>query len=738
MRHTLIAAPEGAIVTARRDLRISPRRERGDDFYFVEDPQRNKFYRLGPAEHAFFAALDGRRTIAEAAADVAASEPNALTPHESLILAGWLVSTGLASTDAGSATPSMSRDQANARSLVSGGSVWSYRISLGSPDAWLAKFDGLGRLLFGRACFVVWSVVVVAALLQVAASWPELLKSSPIDLGRQGAMLLGSAWCGLKVLHELGHGLACRRFGGNVGVTGMAFVLGMPSPFVDVSSISRSPSKWERIAVSLAGVYVELFVAAGAMLLWSATSDSAMRQAAMSTAVVASVASVGTLMFNLNPLMRFDGYFALSDFVEIPNLAAAGREESQRLIRRYLLGSDEPTLTGGTPRPAWVAWYGFAATAWRWSVVASLLLLAVTKLGLPITVLISLPVVAAWFARRTLVPRSAHRNMPNGRRNLVRQLATVAGVAVVVGLLVCWCGPRHKELAAVVDYDPLEIVRAETAGFVRAVLVADGEQVAAGQKLVELENAELRVELARAELAIQQSLIRTRMHRRAGATAKEQAERLQRDVLEAELRELQKRNEQLTIRSQRGGTIVSHGLARALGRRVEQGDELAAIGDDGAKRLLIAVPQRLVSTIANADTQTAEVELSGHRRPLVVRLTSCEPRASLRLLHPALSTEHGGTTIVRRRAATPDELGERGDAAGRDTTIAEAIEPCFTMRVDAEDEALHKIAAGRTAIVVVRVSWRAALEDSWLRATTWLHGLDAGRPQTERASGTTA
>jgi hypothetical protein len=246
-----------------------------------------------------------------------------------------------------------------------------------------------------------------------------------------------------------------------------------------------------------------------------------------------------------------------------------------------------------------------------------------------------------------------------------------------------------------------------------------------------LENAELRVELARAELAIEQSLIRSRMHRQAGATAKEQAERLQRDVLEAELRELQKRNEQLTIRSQRGGTIVSHGLARMFGRRVEQGEELAAIGDDGVKRLQIAVPQRLVAAIANADGRTADVKFSGERRPLTVRLTTCEPRASLRLLHPALSTEHGGTMIVCRRAATPDELGERGDIAGHDTTIAEAIEPCFTMRVDTDDEALRQVAAGRTATVVVRVSWRAALEDSWLRATTWLYGLDAGRAHRE-------
>lgn len=718
-----ILSPERLVVTARRDLRISRRRERDEDFYFVEDPLRNKFFRLGPAEHALFAALDGHRTLAEAAADTASSAgPSALTQDETIYLAEWLVATGLASNEAGAAVRTATRDDSQPPLRSVGPNLWSFRITLGSPDRWLAKFDWLGRMVFGRAFFVAWFAVVVAAMLQVLLRWSQLVKSSPISWGWRGAMSLGFAWCLLKLGHEFGHAIACRRFGGEVGNVGLAFVLGMPSPFVDVSSICRSPDKWKRIAVSLGGIYFELFAASIAVLVWSTSHDIAVRQGALTAAIVASI---GSLAFNLNPLMRFDGYFALSDLVELPNLAAAGKEESQGLLRRCVLGIDEPTTIGRAPRPIWVAWYGLAAMVWRVVVVCSLLLLGIAKLGVIGTIAISLPLLMTWLARCSLRRQDAIAPPTHGPRNRVRQLATCSVMLCLAVGLGYFFDPRVKELAAVVDYEPLEVVRAASAGFVRRVLVADGEHVVAGQKLLELENAELSAELARAELAIEQSLIRSRMHRQAGATTKEQAEQLQRQVLEAERNELRQRYDQLTVVAASSGTIVSHNLDHAIGRWVEKGDEIASIGDDGAKALQIAVPQRLVAAVTGFDERAATAVVKGHRRPVAVRLTTCEPRASTRLLHPALSAEHGGATIVRRRDATPGELGERDQLAGRDTTIVEAIEPCFGMKVRAEDDGLRHIAAGRTATVTVRVPWRTALEEYLSRASAWLHDPQA-------------
>lgn len=719
MHDERVLSPERLTITARRDLRISRRSERGEDFYFVEDPLRGKFFRLGLAEHAFFTALDGSRTLAETASAVAShGGSNALTQDEAVQLAEWLVTAGLASNDIGTAARSGTAGDSRSRSRGFGWNLWSIRITLGSPDRMLERFDPLGRILFGRMILAVWSVVVGTALLSTMAHWKQLTNDSPIEWGWRGALTMGLVWCVLKIWHELGHALACRRFGGNVGNVGLAFVLGMPSPFVDVSSIRRVPERWPRIVVSLAGIYCELFAAGLAMLVWSWSSDVVVQRAALTVAVVASI---GSLAFNLNPLMRFDGYFALSDFCELPNLAATAREDARRLLRRRLLGLDEPKIIGRASRPWWVAWYGIAAAAWRWVVTGSLTLLAIAMLGVFGTILISVPALFAWIARRADQRATAISRPVEENRNRVRQFGTWAAVALVVAVVVVFFDPRMKELCAVVDYDPLDVVRVETAGFVRRVYVADGEHVEAGQKLAELENVELVAELARAELAIEQSLVRSRMHRLSGAIAEDQAEQLRRNVLEAEHRELQRRRERLTLTATASGTIVSNGLDRATGRRLEQGDEFVAIGDAGAKMLQIAVPERLAAAIADADGRTGSATIVGRRKPVVVRLTSCDPKASNRLLHPALSVEHGGATIVRRRNARPDESDAEDRRAGHDMTIAETIEPCFTMHLRADDDALRDIAAGRTATVAVRIPWRTAVGDYWSRASAWLH-----------------
>ncbi|MCE9605264.1 MAG: hypothetical protein K8U03_10225 [Planctomycetia bacterium] len=714
---THILHPERLVVAARRDLRVSTRHDRGELFYFVEDPLRNKFFRLGKAEHALFLALDGTRTLAEAAAHTAsASGSQALTQDEAVLLGEWLVRSGLASSDIGLASRSPTMSQVPTRH--DRWNLWSFRITLGSPDRALETLDPFGRFLFGRTFLVLWFAILAAALLQALTAWPMLAKNSPIDWGWQGALSLFAAWCGLKILHELAHAIACRRFGGNVGNVGLAFVLGMPSPFVDVSTICRVPDKWKRIVVSLAGIYIEIFVAALAMIAWSAFEDPLVRQGALA---VVWAAGIGSVIFNLNPLMRFDGYFALSDAMEMPNLSAVGQEESWRLLRRFLFGIDEAEISAKGRRPAWVAWYGIAAMLWRTFVLGSLLLLAIAKLGAFGTIFISIPLFLAWLAKRRTLRRSLIRGGANVGRNRQRQAATCTALGLLSAILFYCLDPSTKELAAVVDYEPLEVVRAGTAGFVRQVFVCDGEQVFAGRKIAELDNAELLAEIGQVELAIEQSTIRSRMHRQAKTTSKEQTERLQRQVLETELRELHHQREGLTIVAATDGTIVSRGIDRYVGLRLEKGDEIASIAGDSAKTLKIAVPQRLVTAIANAEDRTADVLIHGHRKPVSIRLATCDPQASTRLIHPAMSVEHGGMLSIRRREATPDEAGEGKSRNRRDTTIAETVEPCFQMTARADEETLRDVAAGRTAIVKVRIPWRSALHDYWSRSSAWLH-----------------
>lgn len=169
----------------------------------------------------------------------------------------------------------------------------------------------------------------------------------------------------------------------------------------------------------------------------------------------------------------------------------------------------------------------------------------------------------------------------------------------------------------------------------------------------------------------------------------------------------------------RPGDVVAAGQSLGLLDVAELQRELAAATAERDRAAKSADVNGAAGRTAAAQIDRLEVRRIDERRALLAeRLANVEVKSQIAGV--VLSGE------CDRAAGAPLRQG-----AVLYTTIAEAIEPCFTMRVDAEDEALHKIAAGRTAIVVVRVSWRAAMEDSWLRATTWLHGLDAGRPQTE-------
>ena len=185
---------------------------------------------------------------------------------------------------------------------------------------------------------VGWCVVCLIGVLTALGHRNELVQSSSILLDRDNWLRLAAVWLVLKILHEAAHGLTCLHFGGNVPSAGVLLILFAPLPFIDVTASWRFPSKWHRIATAAAGVYFELFVAAVAIILWNWCDDSVVRHGALNVAATAGVAS---LLINGNPLMRFDGYYILSDWLELPNLSGSGQKYIANVFQR-IVGIDVP------------------------------------------------------------------------------------------------------------------------------------------------------------------------------------------------------------------------------------------------------------------------------------------------------------------------------------------------------------------------------------------------------------
>jgi putative peptide zinc metalloprotease protein len=702
------------VVTARRDLAATMRHERDTTFYFVEDSTRGRFFRLGTAEYQFFCALDGKNTIADAVAVTAGRlGPQALTTDQALGLVKWLVDAGLAVTEAGLSPERLGRAEGRREQASFGKwNPWFMQVRLGNPTRFLESLAPVGRVLFSREALTAWVIAVVAAVLTAAANWSQIAAAKPIDLGRQGMLRMFVAWCVLKLLHETAHGLACRRFGGSVSKFGVALILGLPSPFVETTSAWRMPNKWQRIVVSLAGIYVELFVAALAVLFWAHTTGDVWRQLALS---IAAVASISTLMFNLNPLMRFDGYFALSDWLEIPNLAGLAKHKCSRGLRRYLLGRDEPVAETATNTPAWVAWYGAAAGLWRVFMVSGMLLLSLSRFGATITGLLCiLPVTFCvaqtrrwWMKRKRTAATTSSTNVP-------RLLKTYGGLAAAAAVALYFFDPREIHLPAAIEYEPLCIVRAVAPGFVEQIHVVDGTEIAAGQLLVELRNDELETQIRETEAEVAQSAARSWVHREAKEIAKEQAESRRRQALEAKLHELSERRATLTIRSPIAGRIVSHGLAAFAGCWLEEGGELLIVGDESKKKLIVAVPQTDVDLITDGNRAEASAVLTGSWSTVPVEIGAVEPRAVRTLPHAALSVENGGSLPVRRL----EDEENAGDDEKR--LVVELHEPYFRLHGRLTPDVAADLFAGRTAEVTVRTGWLGLMKRTWTRTDAWL------------------
>ncbi len=248
--------------------------------------------------------------------------------------------------------------------------------------------------LFSTYAVVGWVFVLLWAARELTVHHHRLAASSSNILAANNWLWLAVVWVLLKVIHECGHAVACKRWGGEVREAGVLFILLAPLAYVDVTSSWRLRSKWDRVAVAAAGMYVELFLAAVAAILWARLVPGVMSQICLN---VMMTASVMTVLFNANPLMRFDGYYILSDLLEMPNLYGTGQAYVKHIVRRLVFGlpSTDPAESGW--RGTFARTYGIASWWWRLLVFWGLVLTAATLLD-GAGILLSLVALLVWGA----------------------------------------------------------------------------------------------------------------------------------------------------------------------------------------------------------------------------------------------------------------------------------------------------------------------------------------------------
>jgi putative peptide zinc metalloprotease protein len=673
----------------RKDLHISVQYYRGKACYLLEDPQEIQFYRVGLAEGTFLSMLDGKTSLDDALQQSANTlGKDAISEQEAMQIVHWLLDTKLA-------YPSgiISLEQQKDESTPSPRHAFNplaIRIPLAQPDRFFTAALPWCAWLFESATCGVWFCACLAALWQLVFSWNTFTKELQTVVVPHNWLSLMIAWVLLKFMHEAAHGLVCKKYGGAVSETGIMILWGMPVPYVDVTSSWAFHRKWQRIYTALAGLYLELFVSALAVLCWSHTGSGWIHHWCMYLVVIGGISS---LLFNANPLMRFDGYYVLMDLLEIPNLYGFG-QQFWRSVRGKILSSRSVVFPGDTPwQRGIIACYGFLAAIWRCMVYLSLTILTLAIFPFEeshmIWCIITLfAALAFWrIVQQHRLPSPREKSSP------VRTvLISGAGCLLVGSSLLCFSTPFRITAPAIVEYKPLLVIRNYSPGFVRKIEVKSGQTLKPGQVIAVLANDELDYETAdlQREIDISRLTIRTLQHKEEIASLKAEQQKL--EALEKQLDEKVKQASRLVVRAPRSGTIISRQPELLLGKYLFEGSEVALLGDENCKEIRLAVDQD------DSDAFFAQVgkivSIRAGSQIFSNVITQIEPRASLEPLHPALAATKGGTLSVRRKSKESSE--GKGDTGAESD---ELLTPQFTAEAKLSPEQSALLAAGQRAQV---------------------------------------
>ena len=482
----------------REHASISRHRYRGSSWYIVHDAATGRAHRLSTASYMIVGGMDGTRTVDQLWHDAAFRLGQEAPSQDDLIqLLAQLHAADLLQTQvAPDSVELLERAQKVDRAQWIGNILnpLAIRLQFWHPDRFLERTLPLVGWLVGWPGCVLWMIVVLPAIVLGAQHWQELSENAADRiLAADNILVMALSFLVLKVLHELGHGYAIKAFGGTVHEIGIMFLVFAPLPYVDASAASEFRSKWQRALVGAAGMIVEIFVAALALYVWLAVEQGLVRAVAYN---VMLAAGISTVLFNGNPLLRFDGYYILSDILEIPNLAQRATRYWGHLVYSYLFRTEGlPEFVATPGERIWLLLYAPASFLYRITVILAVaVFIASQYLAVGVA-------IALWgiFASVVLPIGKALWHVfssPQLQHNRTRAVITTSGLVLLASIAMFWIpAPLHTTTEGVVWLPESANVRAGTDGFVRRLLIEPGHVVSLGDALIESDDPTLNAEL---------------------------------------------------------------------------------------------------------------------------------------------------------------------------------------------------------------------------------------------------
>lgn len=670
----------------RPDLSMRYHKYQGKPYWVVKEPIGLKYYRFQEEEFSILQMLDGTISFQEIK-DRFEREfaPQKITLGDLQHFIGMLHRSGLLITGAEGQGRQLKkrRDETKRKEFLGKiSNVLAIRFKGIDPEKLLNRLAPYTNWYFTKWAVMVFGMIGLGALLLIGTNFATFRSRLPAFhefFGPQNWLWLGITLGLTKVLHEFGHGLSCKRFGGECHEMGVMFLVLTPCLYCNVSDSWLLPSKWHRAAIGAAGMYVELTMASIATFLWWFSDPaSTINQISLS---VMFICSVSTVLFNGNPLLRFDGYYILSDISEIPNLRQKSSKILQRFMAQYCLGleqQEDPFLPQGNQ--IFFAMYTVAAVIYRWVVVFSILMFLNSVLepyGLQVVGrviacagLYGLIIQPMWQLGKFL-------HVP-GRMHQVKRKNISITVAIVVALILAFCLvplPYSVKCAAQVQPRKPKTVYAGQEGSLEQILVKPGQIVKKGTPIAILENLPLKLRLEEKKATLDRWIGQRKAMIKAGASS----DRSQIRQAEIEIHNLrtksiprdEKEVEKLTVKAPADGVVflplhqkprpAMEGQLPAwsgslldeqnLGAILTSNDIICYIGDANEFEAELAIDQTDIDYVYPG--QTVEILLEPYTNEELIGSIESEAdisRQPMEITPDSLSFQAGGTIATRTDA----------------------------------------------------------------------------------------
>ena len=642
-------------------VRVERHRYGAQVWYALHDPLAGRVHRVTPPAYLFAVRMDGTRTV-DAIWQELVAEMDLDAPGQQTVVQ-LLMQLHAADLLVGDVPPDaaelLSRRDRLSRAVLTRNlrSPMSIQLPLFDPEALLTWLLPFVRPLLGRLGALAWLALVVAGAVQAIQHWGELTENI-LDrvLVAQGVFALALCYPAIKILHELGHGLIAKRFGCEVREMGLMLLVLIPIPYVDVSTSAALRSRWERAAVAFAGIAVELGLAAAASFVWVAAEPGLLRAVAFN---VMLIGGVSTLLINGNPLLRFDGYYVLSDMLAVPNLAQRAGRLYGHLMNRTVFGLRGLAAfsASGWERAVMLA-YAPASWCYRMVMLFSVALflashyLAAGVAMAAVTVFVGL----VWPLAKKLAQVAAGP-VYAGHRLRAAGL-TFGGIAALAAALLWVPVPVHGTMQGVVWLPEEAMVRAGADGFVQDVLVPPGTQVAAGAGLFTLRHdlAEARMQVIAARVGelsakVAAEFVTDRIA--AGVTGFE----LQQEQSKL-AREQARLSHHLVVARDSGVFNAVRPAANMVGRFVKEGEVVGWVTPRTGRVARVLVPQGAIGLVRTRLRGTV-VRLADGVTETASAVVRAVPAAVDDVPSPALAAANGGSVSADMRNPDRPKAFER-------------------------------------------------------------------------------